>query len=43
MKYIKKIILKNFGKFKYLEIDFDEKLNVLIGDITPIFHKKSAE
>ncbi len=32
MKYIKKIILKNFGKFKYLEIDFDEKLNVLIGD-----------
>ena len=32
MKYIKKIILKNFGKFKYLEVDFDEKLNVLIGD-----------
>ena len=32
MKYIKKIILKNFGKFKYLEVEYDEKLNVLIGD-----------
>jgi putative ATP-dependent endonuclease of the OLD family len=32
MKYIVKIKLKNFKKFKSFEIEFDEKLNLLIGD-----------
>jgi putative ATP-dependent endonuclease of OLD family len=32
MRKIKKIILKNFKKFKNLEIDFNDHYNILIGD-----------
>lgn len=32
MRKIKKIILKNFKKFKNLEIDFNDYYNILIGD-----------
>lgn len=31
MKTIKKLILKNFKRFRTLEIDFDKELNILIG------------
>ncbi|RDJ97379.1 ATP-dependent nuclease [Paraburkholderia lacunae] len=31
MKTIKKLILKNFKRFKTLEIEFDKELNILIG------------
>ncbi|WP_426392268.1 ATP-dependent nuclease [Variovorax sp. R-27] len=31
MKTIKKLILKNFKRFKTLELDFDSELNILIG------------
>ena len=32
MNYITKIVLKNFKKFDYFEVEFDEKINLLIGD-----------
>src|SRR5712664_2263581 len=32
MKTIKKLILSNFKRFKNLELDFDDELNVLIGE-----------
>lgn len=32
MKSVKKIVLSNFKRFKTFELEFDEKLNVLIGD-----------
>lgn len=32
MRTIKKLILKNFKRFKTLELDFDKELNILIGD-----------
>ncbi len=32
MKTIKKIILSNFKRFKNLELEFDDELNILIGD-----------
>jgi putative ATP-dependent endonuclease of the OLD family len=32
MSYIKKIRLLNFKKFDKFEVDFDPKLNLLIGD-----------
>ena len=32
MKYIYKLKLKNFCKFKDLTIEFDENLNILLGD-----------
>lgn len=32
MKYIKKIKLLNFKRFKTFSVDFDEKLNLLVGD-----------
>jgi putative ATP-dependent endonuclease of OLD family len=31
-KVIKKLILKNFKKFKYLELDLNESMNILVGD-----------
>jgi len=31
MKTIKKLVLKNFKRFRTLEIDFDKELNILIG------------
>ena len=30
--YLSKVILKNFRKFKYLEVPFKDGLNVLIGE-----------
>lgn len=32
MKMIKKIILKNFKRYQDFELDFDDKMNILIGD-----------
>ncbi|MGD0812524.1 MAG: AAA family ATPase [Verrucomicrobiota bacterium] len=32
MKTIKKVILSNFKRFKNLELEFDDELNILIGD-----------
>lgn len=32
MKYIKKIKLKNFGRFQSMSIDLDKKLNIFIGE-----------
>lgn len=32
MNYITKIVLINFKKFDYFEVEFDEKINLLIGD-----------
>lgn len=32
MNYITKIVLKNFKKFDCFEVEFDEKINLLIGD-----------
>ncbi|NNM84940.1 MAG: AAA family ATPase [Phycisphaerales bacterium] len=32
MNTIKKLILSNFKRFKYLELDFDDGMNILIGD-----------
>lgn len=32
MGFIKKIRLYNFKRFEFLEVDFDEKINILIGD-----------
>ena len=32
MKKIKKVILSNFKRFKNLELEFDDELNILIGD-----------
>lgn len=32
MKYIKKLVLKNFRRFETFIVDFDENLNILVGD-----------
>src|SRR5699024_11720444 len=39
MKYIKKVVLKNFQSHRYSELEFDEHLNVIVG---PSDHGKSA-
>lgn len=31
MKYIKKVVLENFQSHKYTELEFDERLNVIVG------------
>ncbi len=31
MKTIKKLVLKNFKRFRTLELDFDKELNILVG------------
>ncbi len=32
MKYIKKVVLENFQSHKYTEVEFDSRLNIIVGD-----------